>query len=342
MKRLLLCISAGAISALFLIQLYNLFIHPEINFYKKADAITTLHEQNQRSQGNSCYIIAGGSEAKTCLIPSVMQAEAGIAVVNAATAAGFGLETNAAIGMHHMQSGDTMLLSLISCDERNINPTTNGIKLAIHLLGFDAFQHGIIPLSPGVLLPLLSSEANSMIAGAVRKLSRGYSFVYDKESTLHPDGWMEVHRHTMKNAPSPSFVPNDLLIGPKCRDLLLRTQKACKQINAGFIVFIPISYSNYYAVKRSLMHALQITRMGIPVLKDERLGLTTNNNILADTYCHFNAEGADWHSRIIAQLLKKKSYWTEQELLVEIDKMGFKEDTTPQLPASIHHTTRCP
>lgn len=97
---------------------------------------------------------------------------------------------------------------------------------------------------------------------------------------------------------------------------------------------IPVGLSNYYEIKRRLMHALQLTRMGIPVLKDERLGLTVNNKILADTYYHMNAEGADWNSRIIARLLKEKSYWTEQELLAKMKELGFTEDGTPQQPAT--------
>ena len=334
MKRLLLCISAGVVSALILIQLYNYFVHPELCFYKKADAIATLHEQKLRAEGHSCFIIAGGSEPKTCLIPSVMQEETGLAVVNTAAAAGCGLEANAAIGMNHLQPGDTMVLSLISCNEKNIHSTATGVKLAFHLFGTNAFQHGIIPLRPGVLLSMLASDASNMFVSAARKLSRGYSYVYNKESTLHPDGWMEVHRSTMQNAKLRKTIARDIIIDPECRSLLLRVQQACRQTKADFVVMIPVGFSNYYEIKRRLMHALQLTRMGIPVLKDERLGLTVNNKLLADMECHMNAEGAEWNSRIVARLLKEKSYWTEQELLAKMKELGFTEDGTPQQPAT--------
>ena len=334
MKRLLLCISAGIIAALILIQLYNYFVHPEICFYKQADAITTLHEQKLRSEGHSCYIIAGGSEVKTSLIPSIMQAESGLAVVNTATAAGNGLAANASIGLNHLRPGDTMVLSLISGGETNIHATAGGLKLASGLFGLRAFQHNIIPLKPEVLFTLLSSDAASMLSGAVRKITRGYSFVYNRESTLHPDGWMQVHRSTMQNVGLRKTIARDIIIGPECRELLLRTQQTCRQTKAAFVVMIPVGLSNYYEIKRRLMHALQLTRMGIPVLKDERLGLTVNNKILADTYYHMNAEGAEWNSRIVARLLKEKSYWTEQELLAKMKELGFTEDGTPQQPAT--------
>lgn len=334
MKRLLLCISAGIASAVVLIQLYNFFVHPELNFYKKADAITTLHEQKLRAEGHSCFIIAGGSEARSCLIPSVMQEETGLAVVNTASAAGCGLEANAAIGMNHIQPGDTMVLSLISCNIKNIHSTATGLKLAFQLFGTDAFRHDIIPLRPGVLPSMLASDASSMFVSAVRKLTRGYSYVYNKEATLHPDGWMEVHRSTMQNAKLRKTIARDIIIGPECRELLLRTQQACWQTKVDFVVMIPVGLSNYYEIKRRLMHALQLTRLGIPVLKDDRMGLTVNNKILADTYYHMNAEGAEWNSRIVARLLKEKSYWTEQELLAKMKELGFTEDGTPQQPAT--------
>jgi hypothetical protein len=80
------------------------------------------------------------------------------------------------------------------------------------------------------------------------------------------------------------------------------------------------------------MHALQITRMGIPVLKDERLGHSTNNKLFADMGLHLNAEGAEWNSRIMARLIKDNSYWTEQEILNKMQQMGFTEDAIPQQP----------
>ena len=332
MKKLLLCISAGIISALALIQLYRWFVQPELLFYKKATAITSIYEQTLRESGQSCYVLAGGSEAKSSLIPSVMQKEAGIAVINTATAAGNGLEVNVSVGLQHLQTGDTMILSLNSVDERGIPATAAGKKFLATTYGLDAFSNSITPFQPSTILTLLSSDAGSMMITPIRKFTRGYAFVYEKESTLHPDGWMQVHRGGMQNAKLYKKIPHDFIISPVCRDLLHNTHEACRKQQADFVVMLSVEFSNHYETKRRLMHALQITRMGIPVLKDERLGLSTNNKLFADMSLHMNAEGAEWNSRIVARLIKNKSYWTEQEILNIMKDMGFSEDATPQLP----------
>lgn len=334
MKRLLLCISAGIISALTLIQLYRHFVQPELLFYKKADAITSLYEQTLRQSGQSCYVLTGGSEVKANCIPSMMQLEAGIAAINTATAAGNGLAANISVGLQHLQAGDTMVLSFIGAEERNIPATAGGKKLLAVTFGPKAFDDTITPFHPSTILTLLASDAGSMLVAPIRKLTRGYSFVYEKESTLHPDGWMEVHRGGMQNAILSRGIAQDLIISPVCRDLLLNTLEACKKRQARLIIMFPVQFSNHYETKRRLMHALQITRMGIPVLKDERLGLSTNNKLFSDMRLHLNAEGAEWNSRITARLLKDKSYWTEQELLSKMKEMGFTEDATPQQPST--------
>lgn len=334
MKRLLLCVSAGIVSALTLVQLFRHFICPELLFYKKAATIVSLYEQELRKSKQSCYILAGGSETKTTLIPSIMREEADINVINSATAAGNGVAANITIGLQHLRADDTLLLNLISVDGTNLPATASGEKFIASTFGLKAFDDVITPFQPSTVLTLLASDAASMLITPIRKLTRGYAFIYEKESTLHPDGWMEVLRGGMQHATLPKSFAQDLIISPACRTLLLNTQDACKKRHARLIVMFPIRFSNHYESKRRLMHALQITRMGIPVLKDERLGYSTNNRLFADMHLHMNAKGAEWNSRIIARLLKDESYWTEQEIINKMHEMGFTEDAIPQLPVT--------
>ena len=330
MKKLLLCISAGLVTALILVQAYCWFIYPEFQFYKKADAIRTLHEQKLRAAGHSCYILGGGSETKTSFSPRIMNEEAGIQVVNTALAAGFGLEANAAVAINHLQDGDTLVLGLLSTKGRNTLAADTGIKLNIQLFGLQAFRHGIIPLNFRNILAVLTSNASNMMVTLVRRLTRGYAFIYDKQSTLHPDSWMQVHRNAMQGKKIPSTIADDIIIQPECVSLLNRLQATCRALQADFVVMLPVGYTNEYETKRRLMHALQLTRMGIPVLRDERLGREPDSSLYADTMFHMNARGTDQNSRIIARLLKEKSYWTEHELLEQMKARGFTENSTPQ------------
>ena len=55
MKRLIISISAGIVTALVLVQLYCYFLHPEINFYRNAVAISTSWEEQPHTQ--SSYLL---------------------------------------------------------------------------------------------------------------------------------------------------------------------------------------------------------------------------------------------------------------------------------------------
>ncbi len=330
MKRLLLCISIGFITAIFLAQSYNWFVHPEISYYRNADAITSTYEKTVRATDNSCYVLAGGSETRAGFIPSVMHEESGISVINTATAAGFGLEANLALAINHLQAGDTLVLSLISVQQNNVIANDSGIKLLAQLYGAKAYQHNILPLTLRNVRTIFSSDAGSMMAYILRKYSRGYAYIYEKEASIHPDGWMEIHREGMQNFKPHATIAPDIELTPDCTDLLRRTMRACRTAHADFLVMLPVGFNNEYETKRRLMHALQLTRMGIPVLRDERLGIEVDNSLYADTIYHLNAKGATQNSRIIARLLKEKSYWTEQELLEQMKARGFTADGTPQ------------
>lgn len=330
MKRLLLCISAGIITAAAISLIYSCLFDGEINYYKKANTITSLHERKIRAAGHPCYVLAGGSETKSSISPAFMLEEADIKAINTATAAGFGVASNIAIAINHLHPGDTLILGLLSTQEENIIASKNGIKLITQLYGAKAFQHDIIPLNIRNILSLFSANAGNMMVGLVRRCTRGYAYVYEKESTLHLDGWMEILRNTMQNAPLPKTIASDITFSTECSVILQKTMAACKKIQADFLVMLPVGFTNEYETKRRLMHALQLTRMGIPVLRDERLGRTPDNTLYSDTMFHMNAEGTEQNSRIIARLLKEKRYWTEQELLEQMNARGFTEDATPQ------------
>lgn len=331
MKKLIICISGGIISALSLIQAYNFLLHPELKYYKRALSISSQYETQLRQElQRPCYVIAGGSETRSGIRPSLMLEEYGTPAINVATAAPYGLHVNLAIALNHIHPGDTLVLSLLSVDERNINATEGGTKLAVHQYGVNAFLKGGLPFDSRSVWALVSSDAASMITSAARKLTRGYAFTYDKHATLHPDGWQEIHRNTMHSAKLGKIKPSDYLIGPELSAMLKETQLYCQKQNAHFCIMLPVGFLNEYETERRIMHALQITRLGIPVLRDERLGHVTDNKLFSDMIFHPNKEGATQNTRIIASLLKEKRYWQEAELLELMQSHGYSEDATPQ------------
>lgn len=329
MKRLLLCITAGIIAALTLIALYNYTLHPEIAYFCEACRISSEWEHKLRRSGKPCYILGGGSEVRANFSPSLMLQEYGIPAVNAGAAAPFGVTANTAIALHHLKKGDTLVLSIISTAGSVIIPKDNGIKLAVQLYGTSAYTLGGIPLSFENISCLFASDFCSMIMTAVRQLTRGYGFAYEKEATLHTDGWMEVHRRGMENAKIPRTAPTEFVPSQECIQLLTKTEQTCRQIGAQFVVMLPVGFSNEKMKNCRLAQALYITRMGIPVLRDERLGCTTDTSELADMHYHFTPAATAENSRIISRLLKEKNYWSELELVERLRALGLADDGTP-------------
>lgn len=324
MKRLIFSILVGIVLALILAQAYCYYLHPEINFYRKAIDISSKYEEKLRNNGHSCYIIGGGSEIRSSISPEIMLKDYGVPAVNVATAAPFGIATNLSIALNHVQSGDFLVFSLIATDSQAFSSTASGTKLAFYLYGAKAFTLGGLPVNLTSLSHLISSDAASMMISTVRYFSRGYAYVYSAQATLHPDGWMEIHRGGMQNKKTSQNVPPYQPLSPECKSVLIQTRDNCQRQGINFAILIPPGYTNPGYSIHYLLNALQITQLGIPVLKDERLGIIKDPNLLSDTVAHLNASGTIENSRIIARALKEKQYWNESELVNRLLLHGIR------------------
>lgn len=324
MKRLIISILVGIVTALFLAQAYCYYLHPEINFYRNAINISSDYEKKLRNKGHSCYIIGGGSEIRSSISPEIMLKDYGVPAVNVATAAPFGIATNLSIALNHLQPGDSLVFSLIATDGSAFPATASGTKLAFYLYGEKAFTIGGLPANLTSLSHLISSDAASMMMAAVRYLSRGYAYVYSAQATMHPDGWMEIHRGGMQGKKTGKILNPYHGLSQKCIATLLQTKQKCQQLGVDFIILLPPSYIFPDYSIHYLLNALHITRLGIPVLKDERLGIIKESDLLSDTTSHLNAQGTIENSRIIAHSIKEKQYWKEDELINRLLLHGIR------------------
>lgn len=315
MKRLILSIVIGAVAALVLNQFYSYFFQYDLIYFRKAHDISTQYEEQLRKDGQPCVIFAGGSEIRAAIRPSVMLAEEGIRAVNAGMAAPNGIQANAAIGLQHVRPGDTFVLSHISTADKNLVPTAGGIKTAVQLYGFSAFHKDLMPLNLEAVSLLLTSDAANIFINSIRKLTRGHTFIYEKHAQVHPDGWLDVHlpylyndnRALTANRTSPA-ISNAALTWIK------ELQTECTRKGADFIIMIPVGcYEEKERINR-LNQILQLCKSGIKVLRDERLGSNPDTSFYSDTQYHMNAKGAIENSRILARLIKEKSYWTVEEV----------------------------
>lgn len=334
MKRLLIIIGCSILLALACIQIHSRFLTPSMNFFFRATQASDAWANQLRSKGGPVYVFAGSSETRSGIVPRLMLEESGLPVINAAENAGFGLAANVAMAFRYLRPGDTMVLNILSCEEENVPPVADGVKMAAYQLGSDILSLGIIKPSFENLGKFLVSDSRNAFIVATRYFGKGKRlFKYDEKTTIHPDGWMEISYEDMKDYRIPDVAPGykPVIIGKESAmdALLKRVMAACREREITFVVALPISCSNPITRAQGAVLALHCTRMGIRVLRDERLGCHPAPEDYSDIAVHLNAAGAAKHTRAVAKSLKDKVYWTEGELVSILQQMGFNESGTP-------------
>lgn len=335
MKRLLLIIGCAALLALACIQLYSRFIDRDMQFFLKVAEASDGWAEQLHAAERPVYVLAGGSEARSGVDPQIMLDEFGIPLINAAEGAGHGLQANANVAFKYLKPGDTLILSILSTDDVNVLPSASGTKLNVYRMGARLFDSGLIEPSMRNAGNFLSSDIRSLFTLLTRYLVRsGRLYKYDKQTIVHPSGWMEVQYREMDNYIPETLPPGTQLAVLDGKSLFIRIlQKLrdhCESKNISLLVSIPVGCNDSSLRPLYAMHALCITQLGIPVLRDERLGCLPVPTDFADTTAHLNATAAEQNTRILGHLIKEKRYWTEQELLDMLQGMGYRANGTPQ------------
>ena len=347
MKRLLAIIGCAILLALVCIQLYSRFVDPDMKFFQRTAEASDAWAEQIHAAERPIYVLAGGSEARSGVDPQIMLDEFGIPLVNAAGAAGHGLRGNAAAAFKYLKSGDTLVLSILSTSDVNIPPSANGVKINVYRQGLSAFASGMIEPSLDNVGKLMSSDVRAMFVLLTRYFGRsGRLYKYNEQTVIHPSGWMEIQYRGMDKykptAPNASECPAPLANGSAFMQTLQRLRDLCQSRDIRFLVTIPVGCSHESVRPWHAMKALCITRLGIPVLKDERLGCLAVPTDFADMINHLNAKGAAENTRLMAHLLQNNVCWKEGELEETLHAMGWNADGTPisGTPAQHHETSQ--
>lgn len=334
MKRLLAIIACAILLALVCIQLYSRFVDPDTQFFLRAAAMSDSWAEQIHAAERPVYVMTGGSEARSGVDPQLMLDEFGIPLVNAAGAAGHGLRANAAAAFKYLKPGDTLVLSILGASGTDILPSSSGVKINVYRQGLSAFDSGMI--EPGLenAGKFLSSDVRAMFVLLTRYFGRSKRlYKYNEQTVVHPSGWMEIQYREMDNykpnAPETVECPAPLAENSEFMQTLQRLQDYCRSRGIRFLVSIPVKCEHESLRAENAMKALCITRHGIPVLKDERLGCLPISTDFSDTPLHLNAKGAAENSRLLARLLQNNSYWTEKELTDVLHAMGGNPDAPP-------------
>lgn len=334
MKRLLTIIGCAILLALVCIQLYSRYIDADTQFFLRVAEASDGWAEQIHADERPVYVLAGGSEARSGVDPQIMLDEFGIPLVNAAGGAGHGLQANAAAAFKYLKPGDTLVLSILSTEDVNVPPSANGVKINVYRQGLSAFAFGMIEPSLETAGKLLSSDVRAMFVLLTRYFGRsGRLYKYNEQTVIHPSGWMEIQYREMDkykpSAPRESECPPPLANGSMFMQTLQRLREQCQSRDIRFMTTIPVECTPESLRPRYAMKALCITRLGIPVLKDERLGCLPVPSNFADTPAHLNPEAAAVNTRMLGTLLQNNTTWTEKELVDILSSMGWNDEGTP-------------
>ena len=331
MRRLLLIIISALACALSFSLYYKYKVDPGlVYFWRCADAAEEWADVLRKSP-DGCYLFGGGSEIRAGIDPEVMLKEQGLRCINMAVAAGNGNGANARIALEHLRAGDTMVFSLMPGYVGTW--TSGGVVSAFRFCGFGIFDEGFAPLTADNLMQLIRPEMAVMCAHAGKKLFRpGLIFKYDKNTIIHPSGWMEVlwdEMQQVKELRPFCYESLSSRVTPESLSFLKLLKEECGRRGADFILIFPVGLNHdsmRCIVARDL---LDIVRAGYRVLKDDRLGAWPHPEKFADTSLHLSPAAARENSLLLGQLLKEHLYWTEAELVEYLRVRGWNADGTP-------------
>ncbi|MBR2314262.1 MAG: hypothetical protein IKA55_05325 [Akkermansia sp.] len=306
-------------------QCIDKYMDPELIFFGKVANMTDAWFTKVKNNPAPLHIIIGGSEIATSVNPRAMQEKHGITVVNAGNHAGFGLPGNVVAAEHHIAKGNHVVCSLYPAP----NITTQGLKFAFRQKGLNMFSTNIIPLNTGNLLTVLSGDLSANVNYVKRqrkRIKRGrptHGYMNPEKATLHNNGFLEIHNMRMHEMEPEKLYHDEVCAATSdIVEFCKKMQQLCHERGASFSVMFALHYNSLDCRIKHAELARHLTVNGIPVLKDERLGISDDLSYFSDTPSHLSNKGVDICSDIWGYALKNRIYWTEQELTKTINSLG--------------------
>lgn len=317
MRKLILSTCTAILFALIFVAYYDTYLHPDIRWFKQCAEISDTWEQKLRKNYASCYVFSGGSEIRSTIDPSYLLDHFALPTINAGAHAGFSSKCNVEAAMRHLKKGDTLIYSCLG-NSLTLSLPASGLKFTWQRMGYKMFSDGLIPLNYQNIHNLMFGDCKHFCTYLIRLMTRpDRIYRYDKETIIHPSGWMDIHMDSIKNMPPPQPRSNDKSIVQLDSNYLIflhQLQDICKKKGVTLILLIPIEYAHISHRLDRAHKILQLLEDGFMVIKDERLGIEPDINLFSDTNLHMNAQGVRKNMDILGEALKKRKFWTKKEL----------------------------
>ncbi|MFI3244711.1 MAG: hypothetical protein R3Y56_10715, partial [Akkermansia sp.] len=248
--------------------------------------------------------------------------------------AGFGLCPNVALAWKYLREGDTLILafeeSLLKGDDTT-TCTNAGLTQVASRLGLSMFQDGVIPFNYDHFRRSVQLESKIIYFNIFKSIffpNNLYRYLYG--TTLHETGWLEIFGlPSFQNYLGLISPPKNLTeegISDDTKQYYQHLKQKAKEKKIRIIASQSPIYAHPKMAARSAWQALELTRMGIPVVYTPDFGYYTNHDWMGDIHVHLRSAGAKHFSSLLAKSLQEQRFWTEAELIDELHKRGWNED----------------
>lgn len=329
MKKLIIATVAAFIIGLVWNYAFNYYLMPDFRFWTRCAETTDVWAEQLRQSPEPCYVFAGGSETRTTVDPQQLMDEYGLRAINAAEQAGYSGICNAEVALPYLRPGDTMIVSLSGYNLSG-RPKKNGLRFAWHRMKTAMFADGLLHPTYSNLRTIFAGDSASLCLCIIKGLFADDPVChFERDAVIHPSGWMEVRMNDEWSKTPPHLRNHQILpFSHSALAAFKRLEAICRKRGAQLILMVHLSHVAPDVRAQEASNALSATRHGFRVLKDERLGSEPRGYYFAETLNHQNAAGVRKHMRIIGNALKNELYWTEDELIDELHRMGWREDGT--------------
>lgn len=329
MKKLVAAVFVAFVIGVIWNYLFIYYLLPDTRYWMRCAETSDRWAEALRKTPEPCYVFAGGSEMRTTVDPQQLMDEYGIRAINAAQQAGYSGIVNIEVATVYLRKGDTLVHSLSSYDLSE-PPSKTGIRFAWKRRGAAMFNNGLLKPNFSCMRTIVAGDAGCLSLCVIKGLFSGDPiYRYDRDSYIHPSGWMEVRLDSEWHRAPRTFSSNHIYpLSPSALSGFRRLEEICHRKGAHLLLMACLYHRAPEARAAEAYMALSAIRNGFCVLKDERLGCEPRGNLFSDTVNHQNAEGVRRHMHIIGHALKHQLYWTESELIEELHRMGWSEDGT--------------
>ena len=266
-------------------------------------------------------VIYGGSTIRTSYMPSVLESEFSLSVVNCGLAAGFGPDVLTETAFEETKPEDLLVVALepvFLVDDEHSETTSAGKDFYLREKGLSFRKKTFFSVSVFDFPGCVRVDTRYFLFLLARRIGRMKPYRYDIAENLHDDGWMELHEPEIAAAAETGPVVL-LSLSDSGRDLLLRIRDACAKRGCRVCYQLAPQFHGNPNARLGYAALCKDISSIMPVIRDPMLGVNTNRLEFADTPHHPLRAGALRATRSFGEALARAEFWSDEELSALLD-----------------------